>query len=310
MKIGIVFPGQGSQYVGMGKELYEADPDFRHIVKEADEILNFSLSQLCFYGPEDELMLTANAQPGILTVSYGLWKLFESKGIESGYVAGHSLGEYTALLAAGVFSFADALRLVRKRGQYMQEAVPVGQGAMAAIVGLSPNDAEKICQEAAKGKIVSPANFNSQDQIVISGEKDAVEAASEYARQKGAKRVIPLKVSAPFHCELMKPVELKLKEDIQKVVFKDLRIPLFNNVDANEVVKGLLAKDGLIRQITAPVKWYQIIVNMVNKGTDTFIEIGPGKVLTGLIKRINPGSKTYNIQDAKTLEETFNQLVD
>ena len=308
MKIGIVFPGQGSQYVGMGKELYGTDKIFTAVLNEADDALHFSLSQMCLHGPEDELTLTANAQPGILSISYALWKIFERKGIEPACVAGHSLGEYTALLAAGVFSFADAVKLVRKRGQYMQEAVPVGQGAMAAIIGLSLADAEQICHEASNNRICACANYNSQDQVVISGDKDAVNAASELARQKGAKRVIPLKVSAPFHCQLMKPVELKLKEDIQKVVFKDLSIPLFNNVDASEVMRGMDAKNYLIKQITAPVMWYQIIMNMSNSGVNTFIEIGPGKVLTGLIKRINPDSKTYNIQDAATLEETFSQL--
>ncbi|OGF62246.1 MAG: [acyl-carrier-protein] S-malonyltransferase [Candidatus Fischerbacteria bacterium RBG_13_37_8] len=310
MKVGFVFPGQGSQYVGMGKDIYEDEQDIAGIFTEADETLHFSLSRLCFYGPEEELTLTTNAQPAILTVSYALWKLLDNKGIEAHFVAGHSLGEYTALVVSGAVAFNEAVQLVRKRGRYMQEAVPVGQGAMAAIIGLQLDEVDKICMDELKDKIVSPANYNSQDQVVISGETNAVNEASERAKIKGAKRVIPLKVSAPFHSPLMKPAEIKMQEDIYRTVFKDLKIPLFNNVDASLVEVSSEAKKYLIRQITAPVKWYQIIMNMKAKGVDTFVEIGPGKVLTGLIKRICPDCRTYNIQDRKSLDETFNSLIE
>lgn len=309
MKIAFVFPGQGSQYVGMGKDIYEAEESAAEIFQKANEALNFSISELCFRGPEEELILTANVQPAILTVSYALFKLVEKKGIEPFLVAGHSLGEYTALVASGCIRFEDAVKIVRKRGQYMQEAVPVGQGAMAAIIGLSSDKINEICKSIKNNKIVEPANYNSQDQIVISGEKMAVQEASELALKEGAKRVIPLKVSAPFHCSLMKSAEIKLKNDLENLIFNDLEIPLVNNVDATIIKKGIEAKNYLIKQITSPVKWYQIILRMLQEGIDTFIEIGPGKVLSGLIKRIAPNSKSYNIQDLKTLDETFTQII-
>jgi len=308
-KIAFIFPGQGSQYVGMGKDIYESEEIAAEVFEKANEVLNFSLSNLCFRGPEEELTLTANVQPAILTVSYALLKLIERKGIEASLVAGHSLGEYTALVCSGSITFEEALKIVRKRGQYMQEAVPFGQGAMAAIIGLSPNKVEEICKKVANNKVVEPANYNSQDQVVISGEKNAVEEASELARQEGAKRIIPLKVSAPFHCSLMKPAEVKLKNDLERLVFNDLKIPLVNNVDAQIIFKGIEAKNYLIRQITSPVRWYHIILKMLQEGVDTFIEIGPGKVLSGLIKRIESNCNVFNVQDLKTLEEVFLQII-
>lgn len=309
MKIAFVFPGQGSQYVGMGKDIYEKEEIAAEVFEKANEVLNFSLSNLCFRGPEEELTLTANVQPAILTVSYALLKLTERKGIEASLVAGHSLGEYTALVCSSSISFEEALKIVRKRGQYMQEAVPLGQGAMAAIIGLSTDKVEEICKKLGDNKIVEPANYNSQDQVVISGEKSAVEEASELARKEGAKRIIPLKVSAPFHCSLMKSAEIKLKNDLERLVFNDLKIPLVNNVDAKIIFKGIEAKNYLIKQITSPVRWYHIILTMLKEGIDTFIEIGPGKVLSGLIKRVENNCKVFNIQDLKSLEEVFLQII-
>lgn len=308
MKVAFIFPGQGSQYVGMGKDIYEQEPVVANIFNEADDILHHSLSKLCFYGPESELTLTANAQPAILIVSYALWYLLNMKGLETDCVAGHSLGEYTALISVDSLKYQDAVILVRKRGLYMQEAVAAGEGAMAAIIGLEHKTVEKICLEELKDEVVSPANYNAQDQIVISGLKDAVLKASEIAKKMGAKRVIPLKVSAPFHCKLMKPAEDKLRNDIEKVVFRDAIYPIFSNVEAKMTVKSNKIKENLIKQVTAPVKWYQIIIEMVENGIDTFVEIGPGKVLTGLVKRISPGSKVYNIQDRKSLDEVFDAL--
>ncbi len=309
MKIAFVFPGQGSQYVGMGKDIYEKEEIAAEVFEKANEVLNFSLSNLCFRGPEEELTLTANVQPAILTVSYALLKLIERKGIEASLVAGHSLGEYTALVCSSSISFEEALKVVRKRGQYMQEAVPLGQGAMAAIIGLSADKVEEICKKLGDNKIVEPANYNSLDQVVISGEKSAVEEASELARKEGAKRIIPLKVSAPFHCSLMKSAEIKLKNDLERIVFNDLKIPLVNNVDAEIIFKGIEAKNYLIKQITSPVRWYHIILTMLKEGIDTFIEIGPGKVLSGLIKRVENNCKVFNIQDLKSLEEVFLQII-
>lgn len=309
MRKAFIFPGQGSQYVGMGKDIYKEEPDVANIFNETDSILHHSLSKLCFYGPESELTLTANAQPAILVISYALWYLLNMKGLEADYVAGHSLGEYTALVSAGSLKYQDAVILVRKRGLYMQEAVAAGEGAMAAIIGLDHGAVERICLEELKDEIVSPANYNAQDQVVISGLKDAVLKASEIAKKLGAKRIIPLKVSAPFHCQLMKPAEEKLKNDIERIVFRDARYPIFSNVEAKMIVTSDEIKENLIKQITAPVKWYQIIIEMIKNGVDTFIEIGPGKVLAGLVKRISPESRVYNIQDRKSLDEAFDALV-
>ena len=286
-----IFPGQGSQFSGMGKDVAEAFPQALQVFKEADESLGFPLSRLCFEGPDEQLRLTENTQPAILTVSIALSRVLEERGKSAAFVAGHSLGEYSALVAAGALAFRDAAQVVRLRGRFMQEATPVGVGAMAAVIGLDLEQVRNVCQEAAQEQVVSPANINAPGQLVIAGHKEAVERASALASQKGARKVVPLPVSAPFHCALMKPAADRLAAELAKISFCDLKVPLVNNVDARVVRTADEAKDGLVRQVASAVRWVEVIERMVQEGVTEFVEIGPGKVLAGLVRRIAPEAK-------------------
>ena len=297
-----VFPGQGSQYLGMGKDLADRFDEARQVFEEADEVLGFSLSRLCFEGPEEHLRLTEMTQPAMLTVSIALFRILEKRDSVPDFVAGHSVGEYAALVAAGGLGFQDAVRLVHQRGRFMQEAVPVGVGAMAAVLGLKVSQVRGICQEAAGGEVVSPANINSADQIVISGHRQAVERATELARTQGARKVVTLPVSAPFHCELMKPAEERLSQVIEEISFRNLRVPLINNFEAREVKQASEAREGLIRQVSSPVLWSESIERLVKMGVSTFVEVGPGKVLQGLIRRIAPSVEVKNVGNKDQVE--------
>lgn len=301
-KTAFLFPGQGSQFAGMGKTLAAAFPSARRILDEADQALGFSLSTLCFEGPEEALKLTENTQPAILAVSTAASAVLAEHGIRPDYVAGHSLGEYSALVAAGSLRFADALRLVRNRGRYMQEAVPVGTGAMAALLKLPADRLEEILQQAAQGEVVTAANLNSPDQVVIAGHAGAVARAVELAKAAGAKRAIPLPVSAPFHCPLMKPAQERLKVDLDAASFDDLRVPLVNNWQAREIRTGAEAREGLYQQVPNPVRWADTIRYLVAQGVERFIEVGPGSVLTGLLRNIEPAAKGFKFGEAADLD--------
>ena len=308
-KVAFVFPGQASQYTGMGKDLAEKYPSARAVFDEADKALGFSISKICFEGTEEDLKLTANTQPAILTVSVAAFRVLGEKGISPDYVAGHSLGEYSALVAAGGLSFADAVRLVRKRGTYMQEAVPAGQGAMAAILGISPAVVQDACKKAAEGEICSAANLNSSEQTVISGHANAVKRAVEIASQSGAKRAVILPVSAPFHCAMMMPAQEKLEEDLQSTQFSDLQIPLVTNVDADSTRKGDEARQALVRQVCMPVRWEESMRFLLDEDVRTFIEVGPGRVLTGIMRQIERSVTTLNVEDEKSLNGTIEKIV-
>ncbi|HUU14964.1 MAG TPA: ACP S-malonyltransferase [Terriglobia bacterium] len=307
-KIAFIFPGQGSQYPGMGRELAESFASARRVFDEADRAAGFSLSKLCFEGPAEELQLTANTQPAILTASVAAAEVLREKGIRPDYVAGHSLGEYSALVAAGSLRLADAVRLVRKRGQYMQEAVPVGVGAMAAILGIEPGVVDEVCREAAQGEIVSPANLNSPGQVVIAGNAAAVARAVELAKARGARRAMTLNVSAPFHCALMKPAEERLAKDLEQLEIPDPQVPLVNNVDAALVRSGAAVRDGLRRQVSAPVRWEESMRLLRREGVEIFVEAGPGKVLCGLLRQIDREAQSCRVEDLATLEEVLGKL--
>lgn len=307
-KIAFVFPGQASQYPGMGKELAEKYPAARAVFEEADRALGFSVSQMCFAGTEEELKLTANTQPAILTCSVAVQRILAEKGIAPDFVAGHSLGEYSALVAAGSLTFADAVRLVRKRGSYMQEAVPAGQGAMAAILGLSPAVVADACKRAAEGDVCSPANLNSPEQTVISGGAAAVKRAVEIASQLGAKRAVMLAVSAPFHSALMVPAQERLAKDLAATQFADLSVPLVTNVDADSVETGHAAREALVRQVSMPVRWEESVRMLIEEGVNTFVEVGPGRVLSGLLRQIERSVATLNVEDEKSLVTTLEKI--
>jgi len=307
-KVAFLFPGQASQYSGMGKELAEKFPTARAVFEEADKALGVSVSKLCFEGTEDELKLTANTQPCILTVSVAAARVLAEKGITPDFVAGHSLGEYSGLVAGGSLSFGDAVKLVRKRGTYMQEAVPAGQGSMAAIMGLSPTVVTDVCKRAAQGEVCSPANLNSPEQTVISGTVGAVKRAVEIASQSGAKRAVVLPVSAPFHCALMMPAQQKLEKDLSSTKFAVLQMPLVTNVDADTIQTGEEAKNALGRQVTMPVRWEESMRLLLDEGVNTFIEVGPGRVLTGLMRQIERSVTTLNVEDEKSLAATLEKI--
>src|ERR1700732_244456 len=307
-KIAFIFPGQASQYPGMGKELAENFPEARAVFDEADKALGFSISQMCFAGSEEDLKQTANTQPAMLTCSVAVHRVLAEKGIAPDFVAGHSLGEYSALVAAGAVKFSDAVQLVRKRGQYMQEAVPAGQGAMAAIMGLSPAVVMDACKRAAEGEVCSPANLNSPEQTVISGHASSVKRAVEIASQSGAKRAVILAVSAPFHCELMMPAQERLEKDLRKTEFSALRFPLVTNVDADTETSGDEARDALIRQVTMPVRWEESVRGLIEEGVNTFVEVGAGRVLTGLLRQIERSVGTLNVEDEKSLATAVEKL--
>src|SRR6202521_3059938 len=307
-RVAFVFPGQGSQYAGMGKELAESFPAAREVFEEADRALGFSISQLCFSGPEEALKLTENTQPAILTASVAIYRVLEEKGVRPDFVAGHSLGEYSALVAAGALTFADALRLVRRRGQYMQEAVPAGEGAMAAILGMRPGQVMEICRKAAEG-LVAPASLNSPEQTVISGHAAAVKRAVEQASAAGAKRAVMLPVSAPFHSELMQPAQKRLEKDLRATKFAPLKFPLVTNVDAAVITDGDEAREALIRQVSLPVLWEKSMRELVELGTATFVEVGPGRVLSGVLRQIERSVHCVNVEDAKSLQNALGRLV-
>jgi [acyl-carrier-protein] S-malonyltransferase len=307
-KVAFVFPGQASQYPGMGKELADKYPVAHAVFEEADKTLGFALSKICFEGTEDELKLTANTQPAILTVSIAAYRVLEAKGISPDYVAGHSLGEYSALVAVGSLKFADAVKIVRKRGTYMQEAVPAGQGAMAAIMGVSPAVVIDACKRAAEGEICAPANLNSPEQTVISGHAGAVKRAVEIASQLGAKRSMVLPVSAPFHSALMMPAQEKLEKDLNATKFAGLQVPLVTNVDADTIREGDEARSALVRQVSMPVRWEESMRLLLDEGVNTFVEVGPGRVLTGLMRQIERSVATLNVEDEKSLAATLEKI--
>ena len=307
-KLAYLFPGQASQYPGMGRDLAEKFPEARAVFNEADAALGFSISKLCFEGSEEELKLTENTQPAILTVSVAAHRALEKHGIVPDFAAGHSLGEYSAMVAAGSLEFATAVKLVRARGRYMQEAVPAGEGAMAAIMGLSPSDVAEICKKAAQGEVVSPANVNSPDQIAISGAAAAVKRAVEIASQSGAKRAVMLPVSAPFHCALMETARKRLEPDLRAAAFSALRFPVITNVDAEAITSGEEARDALIRQVTAPVRWVDSVHEMIDAGVNIFVEVGPGKVLCGLMRQIERSVRCFQAEDSATVQATLEKI--
>lgn len=308
-KAAYIFPGQGSQAVGMGKDLFDNFTAAREVFEAADDALGFSLSEMCFVGDEADLQLTANTQPAILTVAVAAFHAAMAEGLPApDVVAGHSLGEYSALVAAGVLDFAEAVQTVRKRGTYMQEAVPVGVGAMAAILGLDVATIEAGCAEAAQGQICSPANINSPSQVVIAGSTDAVDRACEILKEKGAKRAIKLNVSAPFHCGLMMPAQERLAADLAKLEYGAFEFPIFHNVDADVNSDATLVAAKLTQQVSSPVRWLQTIENMRSNGVEKFIEIGPGKVLTGLVRQIDKEAVYANIENTDSLRNTLETL--
>ena len=298
-----VFPGQGSQYAGMGKDVAEKYPAARRVFDDIDAALGYSISQLCFDGPEDQLKLTKNTQPAILAVSSAIHAVLEEHdAARRDLVAGHSLGEYSAIVSVGGLTPAEAAKIVRMRGRFMQEAVPVGSGGMAALIGPSVDDARAICEEAAEGEVVSVANINAPGQIVIAGTKSAIERAIDVAKKRGVRRALPLPVSAPFHCALMEPAAERLRPILDEAELRDLWVALVSNVDASPIGTATAVRNALLRQVASPVRWVESVQKMIGMGVKRFVEIGPGNVLTGLIKRIDASVELVNVSDAASIE--------
>ncbi|HLZ32740.1 MAG TPA: ACP S-malonyltransferase [Nitrospira sp.] len=306
--IGLVFPGQGSQSVGMGKVLYDAHPDLRPVYEEASSVLGYNVAALCFEGPAEKLNLTEHTQPALLVSSIAALRTLEPAGITPTAVAGHSLGEYSALVAAGGLSYRDAVGIVQKRGRYMSEAVAPGTGLVAALLGLAANVVREVCREAAAAGVVQAANFNSPGQVVIAGEKSAVERAIEIAKTKGCKKAVPLPVSVPVHTPLMQKAADRLAQDLAAISWSDLRVPLINNAEAKPLTKAAEIQASLVRQLPSSVLWEDSVKAMAAMGVKTFVEVGPGTVLTGLIRRIVPDAVTMNVNDPKSLESTLQSL--
>ena len=309
VKIAFVFPGQGSQFVGMGKDFYDHYSEARNLFEEANEILQYDISRICFNGPEETLRLTEHTQPALLIHSIMALKILRENGINSVLAAGHSLGEFSALVAAGALKFQDAVRLVNLRGKFMQEAVPVGIGSMAAIIGLPIEKIQELCERvSSNSNLVQPANLNSPVQTVIAGHKEAVEKVSKDALTAGAKKAVVLPVSAPFHSALMKPAEIKLQKELEATEFYDLSFPVINNIEAKPIVKGNDARESLVKQVCSPVRWCETMQYIVDQEIDSVIELGSGKVLSGLMKRYNKTINCYQVGDSETLANLLTAL--
>jgi [acyl-carrier-protein] S-malonyltransferase len=309
VKIAFVFPGQGSQFVGMGKDFFDNIPSCRRLMEEANDVLGYDLASICFNGPEETLRLTENTQPALLVHSIMALNILRENGIDSVLAAGHSLGEFSALVSAGALQFKDAVRLVRLRGQFMQEAVPVGVGTMAAIIGLEIGVLQQLCDEiSADSCIVQPANLNSPVQTVIAGHKEAVEQVSQKALKAGAKKAVPLPVSAPFHSALMKPAEIKLQKELEQTEFNDLSYPIITNIEAKPITIGSEARDALVKQVCSPVRWAETMQMLVDQEIEAVVELGAGKVLSGLIKRFNRNINCYQVGDRESLSQSLTAL--